>query len=142
MFEIYDSIATYITKDILNLNLSDRLYEVAYFFIYDTLKIFTLLTLIIFAVSFIRSYFSLEKTRKILYKHKAITISLAAILGIFKPFCSCSAVPVFIGFLEAGIPLVGAFAFLVSSPMVNEVGLGLLFASFGFQDAFYRRLCF
>jgi len=135
MFEIYDSIATYITKDILNLNPSDKLYEVAHFFIYDTLKIFTLLTLIIFAVSFIRSYFPLEKTRKILSKHKAIAIPLAAILGIFTPFCSCSAVPMFIGFVEAGIPLGAAFAFLVSSPMVNEVALGLLFASFGFQVA-------
>jgi hypothetical protein len=135
MFELYDAFANYVVGNLLGLSPNQRLYEVFHFFIYETLKIFTLLSVIIFVVSFIRSYFPLERTRKILSKHKALAIPLAAVFGIFTPFCSCSAVPMFIGFVEAGIPLGAAFAFLVASPMVNEVALGLLFASFGYKVA-------
>lgn len=135
MFELYDAFASYVVGNLLGLSPNQRLYEVFHFFIYETLKIFTLLSVIIFVVSFIRSYFPLEKTRRILSKHKALAIPLAAVFGIFTPFCSCSAVPMFIGFVEAGIPLGAAFAFLVASPMVNEVALGLLFASFGYKVA-------
>ena len=135
MFEIYDSIANFIAKEVFRLNQGDKIYQAIHFFVYDTLKIFTLLTLIIFVVSLIRSYFPIEKTRRILSKHKAVAIPLSAVLGVFTPFCSCSAVPMFIGFVEAGIPLGAAFSFLVSSPMVNEIALGLLFASFGFKVA-------
>jgi len=135
MFELYDAFVHYVVSNLLGFSPNQRLYGVFHFFIYDTLKIFTLLALIIFVISFIRSYFPLEKTRRILSKHKALAIPLSAVLGIFTPFCSCSAVPMFIGFVEAGIPLGAAFAFLLASPMVNEVALGLLFASFGYKVA-------
>jgi uncharacterized membrane protein YraQ (UPF0718 family) len=104
MFELYDAFAHYVVGNLLGLSPNQRLYGVFHFFIYDTLKIFTLLALIIFVMSFIRSYFPLEKTRRILSKQKALAIPLSAVLGIFTPFCSCSAVPMFIGFVEAGIP--------------------------------------
>jgi len=102
------------------------------FFIYDTLKIFIMLSIIIFVVAIIRSFFPPEKTRKILsYKRQYFGNIIAALLGIVTPFCSCSAVPVFIGFVEAGIPLGVTFSFLISSPMVNEVALILLWGMFG-----------
>jgi uncharacterized membrane protein YraQ (UPF0718 family) len=102
------------------------------FFIYDTIKIFLLLSVIIFAVSFIQSYFPPERTKRILsHKREFIGNILAALLGIVTPFCSCSAVPLFIGFIEAGVPLGVTFSFLISSPMVNEVALVLLWGLFG-----------
>jgi uncharacterized membrane protein YraQ (UPF0718 family) len=113
---------------------SPRLADAIIFIIYDTIKIFLLLTTIIFVVSIIRSYFPPEKTKRIL-SHKKIFIGniLAALLGVVTPFCSCSAVPLFIGFVEAGIPLGVTFSFLISSPMVNEIGVVLLFGLFGWK---------
>jgi uncharacterized membrane protein YraQ (UPF0718 family) len=106
------------------------------FFIYDTLKIFLLLFTIIFAIAVIRSYFPPEKTRKILsHKKQFIGNILAALLGIVTPFCSCSAVPLFIGFVEAGVPLGVTFSFLISSPMVNEIALIMLWGLFGWKIA-------
>ena len=106
------------------------------FFIYDTIKIFLLLSVIIFAVSIIRSYFPPERTKKILsHKREFIGNILAALLGIVTPFCSCSAVPLFIGFVEAGVPLGVTFSFLISSPMVNEVAVVLLWGLFGWKIA-------
>lgn len=106
------------------------------FFIYDTIKIFLLLSVIIFIVSMIRSYFPPEKTKRILsHKKKFIGNILAALLGIVTPFCSCSAVPLFIGFIEAGVPLGVTFSFLISSPMVNEVAIVLLWGLFGWKIA-------
>ena len=104
------------------------------FFIYDTVKIFLLLTVIIFVVSVIRSYFPPERTKRILsHKREFIGNILAALLGIVTPFCSCSAVPLFIGFVEAGVPLGVTFSFLISSPMVNEVAVVLLWGLFGWK---------
>ena len=106
------------------------------FFIYDTIKIFFLLSVIIFVVSIIRSYFPPERTKKILsHKKEFIGNILAALLGIVTPFCSCSAVPLFIGFVEAGVPLGVTFSFLISSPMVNEVAVVLLWGLFGWKIA-------
>jgi uncharacterized membrane protein YraQ (UPF0718 family) len=106
------------------------------FFIYDTVKIFFLLSVIIFAVAIIRSFFPPEKTKQILSKFpETVGNVLAALLGIVTPFCSCSAVPLFIGFIEAGVPLGVTFSFLVSSPMVNEVALIMLWGLFGSQVA-------
>jgi len=106
------------------------------FFLYDTVKIFLLLCAIIFTVSFIRSFFSPEKTRSILsHKHKHTGNILAAVLGIVTPFCSCSAIPLFLGFIEAGVPLGATFSFLVSSPMINEVALIMLWGFFGWKIA-------
>lgn len=108
------------------------------FFFYDTMKIFLMLAVIIFIISIIRSFFPPEKTRKLLGEGKGkgvIGNILAALLGIVTPFCSCSAVPVFIGFIEAGIPLGITFSFLISSPMINEIALVMLWGMFGWKIA-------
>lgn len=108
------------------------------FFFYDSMKIFLMLAVIIFIVSIIRSFFPPERTKKLLGEGKAKGLLgniFAALLGIVTPFCSCSAVPVFIGFIEAGIPLGITFSFLISSPMVNEVALVMLWGLFGWQIA-------
>ena len=106
------------------------------FFIYDTIKVLLLLATIIFVVSIIRSFFPPEKTKKILsQKHTFIGNILASLLGIVTPFCSCSAVPLFIGFVESGVPLGVTFSFLISSPMVNEVALIMLWGLFGWKIA-------
>lgn len=128
--------ASYITYGLLNLKPGSRLADAFNFFIYDTIKIFLLLSVIIFIVSIIRSYFPPEKTKLILsHKNQFIGTILAALLGIVTPFCSCSAVPLFIGFVEAGVPLGVTFSFLISSPMVNEVAVVLLWGLFGWKIA-------
>jgi uncharacterized membrane protein YraQ (UPF0718 family) len=110
--------------------------EALNFFIYDTLKIFLLLTTIIFVVAIIRTSFPPEKTKRMLsHKREYVGNVLAALLGIVTPFCSCSAVPLFIGFLESGVPLGVTFSFLISSPMVNEVALIMLWGLFGWKIA-------
>jgi len=127
-------ISQYITYSLLKLEHGSHLADAVDFFIYDTIKIFLLLSVIIFAVSIIRSFFPPEKTKQILsHKKEFIGNILAALLGIVTPFCSCSAVPLFIGFVEAGIPLGVTFSFLISSPMVNEVAIVLLFGLFGWK---------
>lgn len=133
MFKLYEVFADLVVYQLLGLKPGERLSEALHFFIYDTLKIFMLLVVIIFTISFIRSFFPLEKTRRILAKHKAFSLPLAAFLGVLTPFCSCSAVPMFIGFVEVGIPLEAAFTFLVASPMVNEIAVGILFSLFGLK---------
>jgi uncharacterized membrane protein YraQ (UPF0718 family) len=106
------------------------------FFIYDTLKIFLLLTTIIYVLEIIRSSFPPEKTKRLLSrKREYVGNVLAALLGIVTPFCSCSAVPLFIGFVESGVPLGVTFSFLISSPMVNEVALIMLWGLFGWKIA-------
>jgi len=110
--------------------------EALNFFIYDTLKIFLLLTTIIFVVAIIRSSFPPERTKRLLSrKREYVGNVLAALLGIVTPFCSCSAVPLFIGFVESGVPLGVTFSFLISSPMVNEVALIMLWGLFGWKIA-------
>jgi hypothetical protein len=100
------------------------------------MKIFLLLSTIIFAIAVLRSYFPPERTKRILsHKKEFIGNILAALLGIVTPFCSCSAVPLFIGFVEAGVPLGVTFSFLISSPMVNEVALIMLWGLFGWKIA-------
>ncbi len=128
--------ADYIVFSQLGLLPGSRAGEALDFFIYDTLKIFLLLTTIIFIVAVIRSYFSPERTRRILaHNREYIGNVLAALLGIVTPFCSCSAVPLFIGFVESGIPLGVTFSFLISSPMVNEIALIMLWGLFGWKIA-------
>lgn len=106
------------------------------FFVYDSVKIFFLLAVIIFGISFLRSFFPPERTKRILERMPPFAGNvLAALLGIVTPFCSCSAVPLFIGFIEAGVPLGVTFSFLVSAPMVNEVALVMLWGLFGWQVA-------
>ena len=128
--------ADYITYTLLKLEPASHIGDALNFFIYDTIKIFLLLTTIVFIVAIIRAYFSPEKTRRILtHKKEIIGNILAALLGIVTPFCSCSAVPLFIGFVEAGVPLGVTFSFLISSPMVNEVALIMLWGLFGWKIA-------
>lgn len=106
------------------------------FFIYDTIKITLMLTVIIFLVSLIRSFFPPEKVWKLLAKRNEFVGNIfASLLGIVTPFCSCSAVPVFIGFLESGVPLGVTLSFLIASPMINEVALVLLWGLFGARVA-------
>jgi len=106
------------------------------FFVYDSIKIAILLFVIIFAVSFVRSFLPPEKIKKILTNRFEIVGNvLAAIIGIVTPFCSCSAVPLFIGFVESGVPLGVTFSYLVSAPMVNEVAAVLLLGLFGWKVA-------
>jgi len=110
--------------------------EALNFFVYDSIKIFIMLTVIIFVVSILRSYFPAERTKKILsHKREFYGNIVAALLGIVTPFCSCSAVPVFIGFIESGVPLGITFSFLISSPMVNEVALVMLWGLLGWKIA-------
>ena len=128
--------ADYVVFTLLSLQPGSRGGAALNFFIYDTLKIFLLLTTIIFVVAIIRTSFPPEKTKRML-SHKRVYVGnvLAAFLGIVTPFCSCSAVPLFIGFVESGVPLGVTFSFLISSPMVNEVALIMLWGLFGWKIA-------
>jgi uncharacterized membrane protein YraQ (UPF0718 family) len=130
------SFSDYIVFDLLALSPETHLGKALNFFLYDTVKIFLLLSVIIFLVAIIRSYFPPERTRRILSrKREYVGNGLAGLLGIVTPFCSCSAVPLFIGFVESGVPLGVTFSFLVSSPMINEVALVLLLGLFGWRIA-------
>jgi uncharacterized membrane protein YraQ (UPF0718 family) len=119
---------------ILDLEQGSRLTSALHFFLFETPKVLLLLTLVVFGVGIVRSYFSPEKTRKIL-ENKPLLLGnvLASMLGIVTPFCSCSAVPLFIGFVEAGIPLGVTFSFLIAAPMINEIAIVLLFGLFGWH---------
>ncbi len=113
-----------------------HLAEAIRFFVFDTPKVLMLLTLVVFAMGMVRSFFSPERTRAFLAgKRKGLGNIAAASLGIFTPFCSCSAVPLFVGFVSAGVPLGVTFSFLIAAPMINEVALGLLFALVGWKVA-------
>ena len=130
------SFADYITFTLFGLIPGSRAGEALDFFIYDTVKIFLLLSTIIYVVAIIRTSFPPEKTKRMLsHKREYVGNVLAALLGIVTPFCSCSAVPLFIGFVESGVPLGVTFSFLISSPMVNEVALIMLWGLFGWKIA-------
>lgn len=120
----------------LGLNLSSRLGASVQFFLYDVLKITILLCVLIFCISYIQSYFPPERSRKILGRFHGIGANLiAALLGTVTPFCSCSSIPLFIGFTSAGLPLGVTFSFLISSPMVDLASLLLLMSMFGARVA-------
>jgi uncharacterized protein len=120
----------------LGLGKGERLTESLRFFVFELPKVLMLLALIIFFVGIIRSYFSPERTRKILEGRSTFTGNvLAAMLGIVTPFCSCSAIPLFLGFVESGVPLGVTFSFLIAAPMINEVAVILLFGMFGWKVA-------
>jgi uncharacterized membrane protein YraQ (UPF0718 family) len=121
---------------LLRLQQGSHLGATVQFFVYDTPKVMLLLTLIVFVVGMVRSFFTKERTRKYLVgRNETIGNGLAALLGIVTPFCSCSAVPLFIGFVQAGVPLGVTFSFLISAPMINEVALVLLYGLVGWQAA-------
>lgn len=110
--------------------------EAVRFFVFDAPKVLMLLALVVFGMGIVRSFFSPERTRALLAgRREGVGNVAAAILGVFTPFCSCSAVPLFVGFVSAGVPLGVTFSFLISAPMVNEVALGLLFALVGWKVA-------
>ena len=129
-------IAKYLAYSVFRLEAESRIGSAVEFFLYETPKVMLLLTGVVFAVGLVRSFFSPERTRKILSRHNEFTGNImASLLGVVTPFCSCSAVPLFIGFVTAGIPLGVTFSFLISAPMVNEVALVLLFGLFGWKIA-------
>ncbi len=129
-------LAEYLAFSLLGLTPGSRLGEAMLFFLYDTPKVLMLLTLIVYGVGVLRSFFTPERTRKILAgKRESVGNVLAALLGIVTPFCSCSAVPLFIGFVTAGVPLGVTFSFLISAPMVNEIALVLLYGLLGWKVA-------
>jgi uncharacterized protein len=128
--------ADWLTHSVFGITQKTLLASAVNFFVFDTIKIFILLAVIIFIVSIIRSFLPPEKIRTILSSEKKYFGNvLASLLGIITPFCTCSAIPLFIGFLEAGVPLGTTFSFLVASPMINEVALVLLFGMFGWKVA-------
>ncbi|MGQ9928307.1 MAG: permease [Chloroflexaceae bacterium] len=129
-------LANWLTFDLLGLAPDSHLGEALAFFLYDVPKILLLLSGMIFVISTVRSFFSPERTRTMLGgKREGVGNVAAAGLGVLTPFCSCSAVPLFIGFVEAGIPLGVTFSFLIAAPMVNEVALVMLFGMFGWRVA-------
>ena len=131
-----EPVSRWLTYSALALPYGSRLGAAVEFFVYEAPKVVLLLTLVVFGVGIIRSYFTPELTRRILAGNRELVGNvLAALLGIVTPFCSCSAVPLFIGFVTTGVPLGVTFSFLVSAPMVNEVALVLLFGLFGWQVA-------
>jgi len=136
MFYPLELLANWLTHSVLNIARDTLLANALIFFIADVLKIFILLFVIIFIVSYIRTYLPPEKVRSFLAKRNRLTGHiLASLLGIVAPFCSCSAVPLFLGFVEAGVPLGVTFSFLIASPMINEVALVLLIGLFGWKIA-------
>ncbi|DAB41189.1 MAG TPA: hypothetical protein CFH81_02525 [Sulfurovum sp. UBA12169] len=118
----------------LRMDKENKLAEALNFFIYDTIKIIFLLIVIIFAVTLLRSYFSTENVREYLSKKNKYTGNiLAALFGIITPFCTCSAIPLFLGFLQARIPLGVTFSYLISAPLNNEIAIAMLFTMFGWK---------
>ncbi|HYF95380.1 MAG TPA: permease [Symbiobacteriaceae bacterium] len=121
---------------VLGLDPGSHLGDAVNYFVYDVLKILVMLSVIIYLVTVIRSYFPPERTRELLArKNQWVGNILAALLGVVTPFCSCSAVPLFIGFVEAGIPVGVTFSFLIASPMVNEVAAVMLLGLLGWRIA-------
>lgn len=130
------NIADFLVDNVFQLETGSHLTESIRFFIFEVPKVMLLLVLIIFCVGIIRSWFSPEKTRKAL-EGKPLFVGnvMASLLGIVTPFCSCSAIPLFLGFVEAGIPIGVTFSFLIAAPMINEVALVLLVGLFGWKVA-------
>jgi uncharacterized membrane protein YraQ (UPF0718 family) len=130
------SVASWLTLRVLRLPPKTALASAIEFLLYEAPKVVLLLTLVVFVVGIVRSFFTPERTRTILAgRRESVGGILAALLGVVTPFCSCSAVPLFIGFVTTGVPLGVTFSFLISAPMVNEVALALLFGLFGWKVA-------
>ena len=136
MFDWLDNLVTLLVENVFKIPVTTQLGSSIHFFIYDSVKIVILLGIMIFMISYVRSFFPPERTKKILERFGGITGNImASLLGIVTPFCSCSSVPIFIGFVEAGIPLGVTFSFLITSPIVNEAAFAILLASFGWKIA-------
>ena len=131
-----DRLVKALLNDVFKIRQESMLFDSLSFFIYDAIKIFILLSFLIFLASYIQSYFSPEKTQKILLKHKGIGANtIGALLGTVTPFCSCSSIPIFIGFTKAGLPIGVTFSFLISSPLVDLASVILLASIFNWKIA-------
>lgn len=130
-----DRFASYLIFDLLDLAPGESLGDALHFFVYDTIKIFLLLILITHAMGLVNSWFPVERIRDFLKRRNLFGLEyiLASMFGAVTPFCSCSSIPLFLGFLQGGIPLGITFAFLITSPLVNEVALALFLATFGWK---------
>lgn len=136
LYNQLEPVSSYLTYTLFDIKKGSHLGDAVQFFLYDTPKVMMLLTLIVFLIGIIRSFFTQERTRKYLAgKRETAGNVMAAVLGIVTPFCSCSAVPLFIGFVQAGVPLGVTFSFLVAAPMVNEIALVLLYGLLGWKVA-------
>ncbi len=134
MFDWWEKIVDQWVYHTLGFDATSSIGSALHFFIYDSVKIYILLVCIIFIVSFLRTYFNTEKVRAFLQgKSEFMGNVLAALFGIITPFCSCSAIPLFLGFMQARIPMGITFSFLISSPMNNEIAIALLFGLFGWK---------
>jgi uncharacterized membrane protein YraQ (UPF0718 family) len=131
-----EPLAQWFTYDLLKMGAGGRLALAVQFFVFEAPKVLMLLTLVVFGVGVVRSFFTPERTRRILAgRSESVGNVLASLLGVVTPFCSCSAVPLFIGFVTTGVPLGVTFSFLIAAPMINEVALVLLFGLFGWKVA-------
>lgn len=135
MFDWVQNIADWLVYDVLGLSKGQHLSEALNFFIYDTTKILILLFVVIFFMGIVNSYFPIDKVKNYLSRNKLFGLEylMASLFGVVTPFCSCSSVPLFIGFVRGGIPLGVTFAFLITSPLVNEVAIGLFVGLFGLK---------
>jgi len=131
-----NALTDFIVYSIIGLEKNTHLTNAIWFFIFEVPKVLMLLILVVFGVGIIRSYFSPERTRKMLGGKSLFAGNvLASSLGVVTPFCSCSAIPLFLGFVQSGVPLGVTFSFLIAAPMINEVALVLLFGLFGWKTA-------
>jgi uncharacterized membrane protein YraQ (UPF0718 family) len=136
LYRSLDRLADALMFGLLGLRPGNRLAEALRFFVYEVPKVLLLLVLIVFVIGIVRTYFAPERTRRLLEGRSLFLGNvMAASLGIVTPFCSCSAVPLFLGFVEAGIPLGVTFSFLIAAPMINEVAVVMLFSLFGWKTA-------
>ena len=135
MFDWIQQIADWFVLDVVKMTGGSHLAEALNFFIYDTIKILLLLFVIIFLMGVINSYFPVDRVRNFLSRNKLFGLEyfIASLFGVVTPFCSCSSVPLFIGFVKGGIPLGVTFSFLITSPLVNEVAIGLFVGLFGIK---------
>jgi uncharacterized membrane protein YraQ (UPF0718 family) len=136
IYHYLEPVSSWLIDSVFGMTKGAHLTESLRFFVFEFPKVMMLLTLIIFCVGIIRTYFTPERTRKALEGKKTFTGNvMASTLGIVTPFCSCSAIPLFLGFVESGVPLGVTFSFLISSPMINEVAVVLLYGMFGWKVA-------
>jgi len=135
MFQWLQNIADWFVYNLLNLERGAHLAEALNFFIYDVVKILILLFFVIFSMGIVNSYFPIDKVKNYLSRNKlhGLEYLMASLFGVVTPFCSCSSVPLFIGFVRGGIPLGVTFSFLITSPLVNEVAIGLFVGLFGLK---------
>ncbi|MBC7006346.1 permease [Photobacterium sp. BZF1] len=134
MFQVFTDIASWLVYSVLGLSPETQLAGALHFFIDDTLKIFALLLVMIYVIALLRASLDVERVRDYLAgKHRALGYSLGSLFGAITPFCSCSSIPVFLGFTSAGIPLGITMAFLITSPLINEVAVLLLVSLLGWK---------